>query len=83
MNDALSEMVSSANVISANLETPEQGVRLTKDQIAKQEAFLKKEKERIALEESMMAQQEKLKQEMEAKQKAMVQKVVEKVKKQN
>jgi hypothetical protein len=76
-------MVSSANVISANLETPEQGVRLTKDQIAKQEAFLKKEKERIALEESMMAQQEKLKQEMEAKQKAMVQKVVEKVKKQN
>jgi len=56
---------------------------MTKEDIFKQEEFLKKEKQRIEVEEKMIAQQEMLKKEIEQKQQMMIKQVVERVKKEN
>lgn len=67
-------MISSANVMSDNLNSnfaqasaPTEK-KLTLADIQKQEAFLQKEKDRIQLEEEMMKQQEKIRQEILKKQ---------------
>lgn len=88
IQQAMQDMVTSASVISDSLTFPSLSQvstshKLTKAEIEQQEEFLKKEKARIAMEEQMMAQQEKLRQEIEAKQKMLVKQVVEKVKKEH
>ena len=81
--DALEKLISSASMLNAEDTQSSGGVRLTKEEIAKQEAFLAQEKKRIAMEEQMLQQQEKMKKEIEAKQQEMVKKVIEKAKKEN